>query len=76
MYANTYASSGRVFLRTGLWGRRYDHNFLRFSTIFGEKFGALSPKPMFDQLKKTSAVYIKMPFFAKKNWRKYFKNHN
>jgi hypothetical protein len=24
------------------WGRCYDHNFLRFLTIFGEKFGFLS----------------------------------
>jgi hypothetical protein len=24
------------------WDRCYDHNFLRFSTIFGEKIGVLS----------------------------------
>jgi hypothetical protein len=26
----------------GPWGRCYDHNFLRFSPIFGEKIGVFS----------------------------------
>jgi hypothetical protein len=28
------------------WGRCYDHNFLRFLTIFGEKIGVFLKKPM------------------------------
>jgi hypothetical protein len=30
---------GRTKLDGETWGRGYDHDFLRFSTIFGEKIG-------------------------------------
>jgi hypothetical protein len=28
------------------WGRCYDHNFLQFSTIFGEKISGFFKNPM------------------------------
>jgi hypothetical protein len=31
------------------WGRYYDHNFLRFSTIFGEKIGVFLKNLCYDQ---------------------------
>jgi hypothetical protein len=31
-------------------GRCYDHNFLRFSTIFGEKMGAFLENQCYDQI--------------------------
>jgi hypothetical protein len=33
----------------GSWGRCYDHNFLRFLTIFGEKIGVFLKKQCYDQ---------------------------
>jgi hypothetical protein len=35
-----------------VWGRCYDHNFLRFSTIFGEKIGVFLKNHCNDQLLK------------------------
>jgi hypothetical protein len=32
------------------WNRRYDHNFRRFSTIFGEKIGVFLKKQCYDQI--------------------------
>jgi hypothetical protein len=32
------------------WGRCYDHNFLRFSTIFGEKIGVFLKNQCYDQI--------------------------
>jgi hypothetical protein len=32
------------------WGRCYDHNFLRFLTIFGEKIGVFLKYQCYDQL--------------------------
>jgi hypothetical protein len=31
------------------WGRCYDHNFLRFLTIFGEKIGVFSKIQCYDK---------------------------
>jgi hypothetical protein len=31
------------------WGRCYDHNFLRFSTILGEKIGVFLKNQCYDQ---------------------------
>jgi hypothetical protein len=31
------------------WGRCYDHNFLRFFPIFGEKFGVFLENQCYDQ---------------------------
>jgi hypothetical protein len=31
------------------WGRCYDHNFLQFSTIFGEKIGVFLKNQCYDQ---------------------------
>jgi hypothetical protein len=35
--------------RIGSWERCYDHNFLRFSTIFGEKIGVFLKNQCYDQ---------------------------
>jgi hypothetical protein len=40
----THSSARRLDHATR--GRCYDHNFLRFSTIFGEKIGVFLKKPM------------------------------
>jgi hypothetical protein len=32
-----------------IWGRCYDHNFLQFSTIFGEKIGVFLKNQCYDQ---------------------------
>jgi hypothetical protein len=36
-------------LKTALWDRCYDHNFLRFLTIFGEKIGVFHKNQCYDQ---------------------------
>jgi hypothetical protein len=45
--------SGRESFYLGIklhsWGRCYDHNFLRFSTIFGKKIGVFLKKQCYDQ---------------------------
>jgi hypothetical protein len=38
-----------VFGRIGAWGRYYDHNFLQFLTIFGEKIGVFLKYHCYDQ---------------------------
>jgi hypothetical protein len=38
----------RLFVHN--WDRCYDHNFLRFSTIFGEKFGVFLKNQCYDQI--------------------------
>jgi hypothetical protein len=38
-----------VFLGSVAWGRCYDHNFLRFATIFGEKIGVFLKNQCYDQ---------------------------
>jgi hypothetical protein len=43
--ATMLGSQGRFKSRV-TWGRCYDQNFLRFSTIFGEKIGVFLKKPM------------------------------
>jgi hypothetical protein len=60
------------------WGRCYDHNFLRFLPIFGEKNGIFLKYQCYDQLfSKFSFVSSqKRHFFRKIVWRKYLKNHN
>jgi hypothetical protein len=39
----------RLLESVGTWGRYYDHNFLRFSPIFGEKIGVFLKKQCNDQ---------------------------
>jgi hypothetical protein len=36
-------------LKLEAWGRCYDHNFLRFGTIFGEKNGVFLKNQGYDQ---------------------------
>jgi hypothetical protein len=40
-----------------IWGRYYDHNFLRFSPIFGEKIGVFLKYQCYDQLFKNLALF-------------------
>jgi hypothetical protein len=64
-------------LISGGWG--YDHNFLRFLPIFGEKIGVFSQKQMLWSIffKKLAVVWAKnCEFFRKIFCRKYLKNHN
>jgi hypothetical protein len=60
------------------WGRCYDHNFLRFSPIFGEKNGVFLKKQCYEQnYAKFSFVFSqKRHFFRRFFCRKYLKNHN
>jgi hypothetical protein len=56
------------------WVRCYDHNFLRFFPIFGEKIGVFLKYQCYDKLfsKFSFVLSQKTPIFR----RKYFKNHN
>jgi hypothetical protein len=45
------------------WGRCYDHNFLRFLPIFGEKIGVFLKKQCYDQFFHNLALLSKMPIF-------------
>jgi hypothetical protein len=38
-------------------GRCYDHNFLRFSTIFGEKIGVFPINQCYDQILNNLALF-------------------
>jgi hypothetical protein len=42
------------------WGRCYDHNFLRLSTIFGEKIGVFLQNQCYDHF------FLKISFFESK----------
>jgi hypothetical protein len=42
---------------TGTWDRCYDHNFLRFLTIFGEKIGVFLKNQCYDQIFKKLALF-------------------
>jgi hypothetical protein len=55
-------------------GRRYDHNFLRFLPIFGEKIGGFLKDQCYDQiiLKFGFVLIQKRQFFRKNFWRNYF----
>jgi hypothetical protein len=70
---------GAIFSLTHLvtWGRCYDHNFLQFLPIFGGKIGVFLKNQCYDQVfsKSSSSLRKKSPFFCKKFWRKYLKNH-
>jgi hypothetical protein len=61
-----------------IWGRCYDHNFLRFSTIYGEKIGVFLKYQCYDQFfsKFSFVLSQKRRFFRKIFRRKYLKNHN
>jgi hypothetical protein len=39
------------------WGRWYDNNFLRFSTIFGEKIGVFLKYQCYDQFFQNLALF-------------------
>jgi hypothetical protein len=52
-------------------GRCYDHNFLRFSPIFGEKIAVFLKNQCYDQFFNSSSLSKKRQNFR----RKYFKNH-
>jgi hypothetical protein len=60
------------------WGRCYDHNFLRFFPIFGEKIGVFLKCQCYDQLfsKFSFVLSQKRQFFCKIFRQKYLKNHN
>jgi hypothetical protein len=68
----------RPFLRMYIWGRCYDHNFLRFSPIFGEKIGAFLKNHCYDQVfRKTSfSLSKKRQYFRQIFRRKYLTNRN
>jgi hypothetical protein len=57
------------------WGRCYDHNFLRFFPIFGEKIDVFLKYQCYDQLfsKFSFVLSQKRRFFRKIFRRKYFK---
>jgi hypothetical protein len=38
-----------IWMIRPIWDRCYDHNFLRFSTIFGEKIGVFRKNQCYDQ---------------------------
>jgi hypothetical protein len=60
-----------------LEGRCYDHNFVRFLTIFGEKIGVFSkPNVTINILHKLAFLSQTRQFFRRIFRRKYFKNHN
>jgi hypothetical protein len=54
-------------LVTLLWGRCYDHDFLRFLTLFGEKNGVFLRNQCYDQHFALFAFVLsqKLQFFAK-----------
>jgi hypothetical protein len=49
-----------------IWGRCYDHHFLRFSTAFGEKIGVFLKNQCYDQnfCKNKQWVGQKTPIFS------------
>jgi hypothetical protein len=61
-----------------IWGRCYDHNFLRFLPIFGEKNGVFLKNQCYDNIfaKNSSSLSKKRRFFRRKIRRKYLKNRN
>jgi hypothetical protein len=54
------------YAETKSWDRRYDHNFLRFLTIFGEKIGVFIKNQCYDELfsKFSFVLSQKRQFFA------------
>jgi hypothetical protein len=65
-------------------GRCYDHDFRRFSSIFGD-FRQISANKLafFSETNAMIIIFIvyfcfepKTPIFSPKNWRKYFYNHD
>jgi hypothetical protein len=63
---------------TGTRGRCYDHNFLQFLPIFGEKIVVFLKNQCYDQsLAKTGcSLSKKRQHFRQMFWRKYLKNDN
>jgi hypothetical protein len=61
-----------------IWGRCYDHNFLRFLPIFGEKMAFFSKtNVMIKNYHNLALFWVKNAnFFAISFRRKYFKSHN
>jgi hypothetical protein len=58
-------------------GRCYDHNFLQFFTIFGEKIGVFLKYQCYDQLFQNLALFgVKNANFLLNFLAKIFKNHN
>jgi hypothetical protein len=57
---------GRFFYKLirSPWGRCYDHNFLRFLPIFGEKIGVFSKNQCCDQLFSKFVLSQKRQFFS------------
>jgi hypothetical protein len=54
-------------------GACYEHNFLRFLPIFGEKIGVIIRKQCFDPIfEKTAVVWAKKPLYRQTFRRKYF----
>jgi hypothetical protein len=58
-----------------IWGRCYDHNFLRFLTIFCKKFGVFLKNQCYDQnfAQFSFVLSQKRQFFRRNCRRKYFK---
>jgi hypothetical protein len=63
---------GSVLIRD----RCYDHNFLRFLTIFCEKIGVFLKKQCYDQFFISFVFSQKRQFFAEFFGENIFKNHN
>jgi hypothetical protein len=59
-------------------GLCYDHNFLRFSTLFGEKYCVFLKNQCYDHIfaKTRSSLSKKRQHFRQIFRRKYCKNHN
>jgi hypothetical protein len=73
----SFAQSKTVKPALPIWGRCYDHNFLRFSTIFGENLAFFSKTyVMIKILHNFTLFLVKNANFLPNFWRKYFKNHN
>jgi hypothetical protein len=70
----------KIFKNHGIgpWGRCYDHNFLRLSTIFGEKIGAFLKNQCYDQI----YAYLSFVLSQKRHFLRQFfgetifKNHD
>jgi hypothetical protein len=53
--AQTIAQKAKI---SPIWGRYYDHNFLRFSTILGEKIGVFLKNQCYDQFFQNLALFL------------------
>jgi hypothetical protein len=59
-------------------GQCYNHNFKRFSPIYGEKIGVFLENQCFDPFFAWTSSFLNKNanFFRQLFWRKYFRNHS